>query len=474
MLLPASSEFVQLCRAQVALVIQGFGADRSAVYLTEQVEGAEDANLNPLVIYPDDAQDWSHAINWQIAGMTPPLRSSPQMLTQADGTDEHHHDANHHPDSEPELPPPVAPPSQGSLLVLPGRNPHQSQPPEEGDSAQQLILPLMHETMVVGILMVSRQNDPWTLWEQTQLDQIAQTLSLACALDQRSQWLSHTGYQRRLLQSQEHDTLSTLLHQFRNPLTALRTLGKLMLKRLQPGEANRDLAESIVQQSDRLESLLQEFDQTIDLGEAALADLDDPPASAIPSKPAALPPAVGILSGAELQLQPCWLAEVLHPLIQATHGQIEDHRLTLQTHLPKDFPPVQGNPVALAEVFSNLIDNAIKYTPEGGTVRVSLERTQAFPPPPSTDGHWQQIVSISDSGLGIPSVDLSRIFERNYRGIQAEGEIPGTGLGLAIARELMTKMNGTITATSPTVSPLGDGSLGPGSTLTVCLPEKEH
>jgi signal transduction histidine kinase len=80
-------------------------------------------------------------------------------------------------------------------------------------------------------------------------------------------------------------------------------------------------------------------------------------------------------------------------------------------------------------------------------------------------------VFISDSGCGIPAQDLERVFERSYRGVQAQTEIPGTGLGLAIAQNLITQMDGSIQAFSPA---LVSGALdrdNSGSTFMVQLPE---
>ena len=124
-------------------------------------------------------------------------------------------------------------------------------------------------------------------------------------------------------------------------------------------------------------------------------------------------------------------------------------------------PPVQANARALREVLSNLIDNAIKYAPPGGTVQIAvgLERTDAT-------GTWQGI-AIGDTGYGIPEADRDRIFERHYRGIQERGHIPGTGLGLAIVKELVEQMHGKIELISP--NGLSRSPSFPGTTFIVWL-----
>jgi signal transduction histidine kinase len=150
--------------------------------------------------------------------------------------------------------------------------------------------------------------------------------------------------------------------------------------------------------------------------------------------------------------------EILEPLVSSGQAIAQDRQITLTSHIPKSLPPVQGNSKALREVFSNLIDNALKYTPEGGRVSIS---TQLFPATLE--------ISIADTGCGIPREDREHLFERHYRGVQAQGEIPGTGLGLAIAKELIEQMGGTIKV----IGPPSDETHLPGTVFTVSLPFSE-
>ncbi|HEY9707260.1 MAG TPA: sensor histidine kinase, partial [Oculatellaceae cyanobacterium] len=98
---------------------------------------------------------------------------------------------------------------------------------------------------------------------------------------------------------------------------------------------------------------------------------------------------------------------------------------------------------ALREVLSNLIDNALKYTPSGGQVNIRVgEKRQ-------TAQGVMIGIAVSDTGPGIPPQDLEHLFERHYRGVQAATAIPGSGLGLAIAKELIEQMHGDIEVFSP-------------------------
>ncbi len=100
-------------------------------------------------------------------------------------------------------------------------------------------------------------------------------------------------------------------------------------------------------------------------------------------------------------------------------------------------PAVIGDGDRLAQVMMNLISNALKYTPAGGAARITVERAGAG-----------ALVSISDSGIGIPRAELSRVFERFYQVDKARGPQRGTGLGLAIAREIVEAHGGRITVES--------------------------
>jgi len=105
----------------------------------------------------------------------------------------------------------------------------------------------------------------------------------------------------------------------------------------------------------------------------------------------------------------------------------------------------------LERALDNLIGNAVKYSPGGGTVTVSLARDEA---------QQAAILSVRDEGLGIPAGDLPHIFERFHRAGNV-GRIPGTGVGLAAVRQIVEQHGGPITV---------DSAPGQGSTFTVRLP----
>ncbi|MGX7777104.1 cell wall metabolism sensor histidine kinase VicK [Streptococcus pluranimalium] len=109
----------------------------------------------------------------------------------------------------------------------------------------------------------------------------------------------------------------------------------------------------------------------------------------------------------------------------------------------------------MTQVFDNILNNAIKYSPDGGEIKVSMRTTDT-----------QLIVSVSDQGLGIPKKDLPLIFDRFYRVDKARSRAQGgTGLGLAITKEIVKQHNGFIWAKS---------DYGKGTTFTIVLPYEKN
>jgi len=128
-----------------------------------------------------------------------------------------------------------------------------------------------------------------------------------------------------------------------------------------------------------------------------------------------------------------------------------DETHELMVSFPGDFPPVMGDPEKLTEVLTNLIENAMKFSPQGGTITVEG----------AIEGDEVQ-VSVADQGVGIPEADQLRIFERFYRVSESgTGGVPGTGLGLHICRILIQAHGGRIWVESRP---------GEGSRFTFSLP----
>ncbi len=135
--------------------------------------------------------------------------------------------------------------------------------------------------------------------------------------------------------------------------------------------------------------------------------------------------------------------------------KIKNQDETKKYEIIRDYPItpiwVEIDTDKLTQVIDNIMNNAIKYSPDGGTITVSIKTTDE-----------QLILSIADEGLGIPKQDLPKIFDRFYRVDKARSRAQGgTGLGLAIAKEIIKQHQGFIWAKS---------EYGVGSTFTIVLP----
>jgi two-component system NtrC family sensor kinase len=135
--------------------------------------------------------------------------------------------------------------------------------------------------------------------------------------------------------------------------------------------------------------------------------------------------------------------------IEGLRGSAEAKEITLEADLQEFAPLVNGDPVRLRQVIGNLLDNAIKYTPENGVVRLAVE----------AEGD-QVILHISDTGVGIPHADQPYLFDKFFRASNVPEDLPGTGLGLSIVKSIVDNHGGRIWV---------DSKLGEGTTFTVVL-----
>jgi PAS domain S-box-containing protein len=130
----------------------------------------------------------------------------------------------------------------------------------------------------------------------------------------------------------------------------------------------------------------------------------------------------------------------------------KEHQVMVET--PPQLPAMFGNPIRLKQMVANLISNAIKFTPQRGTIKVNLE----------AQGN-QVILQVSDNGPGIPVSDQPYIFDKFYRGANVSPDMPGTGLGLAIVKSIVDYHQGRIWVESV---------LGEGTTFTTVFPTTDH
>ena len=215
-------------------------------------------------------------------------------------------------------------------------------------------------------------------------------------------------------------------HELRTPLTALLGFSELLLAEDVPDSDRREGTTLLHNGAQRLRHLVE---QLLDVSRIDHARL-------------------------ELRLGPVSVAEAteqaLHSIAALPHG------LEISQRFEPDLPPVLADHEKLVQILTNLVSNAVKYSPDGGQITIDARRVG-----PSVR------IEIADQGLGLPSHELDSIFDRFHRvDDERRRTIEGTGLGLYITRQLVEMHGGTVTVHS-----LGKGH---GSTFTVVLPATEE
>src|SRR5215471_244786 len=169
----------------------------------------------------------------------------------------------------------------------------------------------------------------------------------------------------------------------------------------------------------------------------------------------------------ELNVSPLDLSELVRSTVDGVRPAVAGRGLEIECVIDPIASMVSGDADRLAQVLSNLLSNAVKFTPDGGRITVKLNRglwrSRRIDGPQRGHLHECARISVRDSGRGIPSEELERVFERFWRGRNAPArQIGGLGLGLSIARRLVEMHGGDIWAESA-----GEGS---GATFVVELP----
>jgi len=231
----------------------------------------------------------------------------------------------------------------------------------------------------------------------------------------------------RQLETVRRDFVANVSHELRTPVTAIH----LLVETLQNGALGepREAAQFVERIGSEVTHLRQMVDELLEL---SLMEVGERPLRVAPIAVAGLVRA----------------ADRLRPLA-------EERGVDLEFDVTEDVPPIAGDVSRLELVVRNLVHNAIKFTPRGGTVTVAARGVDV-------DGEAQVAVEVRDTGVGIAPEALARVFERFYKADRSrlrDGD--GAGLGLAIARHTVEAHGGRITAAS---------ELGHGTVFTVLLP----
>ena len=234
----------------------------------------------------------------------------------------------------------------------------------------------------------------------------------------------HDVTELRRLERVRTEFVANVSHELRTPLTAIRGyLETLLAGGLDEPDNGRRFLQIVFRHTERLGRLL---DDLMDLSNIELGKVT-------------------------LKREPTDLADVLEPVLAIVWPQAEAKRLAVAADLPRGLPAVSADRDRLVQILLNLVDNAVKFTPEGGRVTVTAS---------SREGMVEVVVA--DTGVGISSTDLPRITERFYRVDKARSRaLGGTGLGLAIVKHLVQAHGGELRIES---------ELGKGTTVSFTLP----
>jgi two-component system phosphate regulon sensor histidine kinase PhoR len=238
----------------------------------------------------------------------------------------------------------------------------------------------------------------------------------------------HDVTELRRLETVRRDFVANVSHELRTPLTAIKGYAETLL-----GAAGEDRATAlrflavIDRHSERLGRLIDDL--------LILSDLE--------------------FGRTPLQRRPIAVGTAIDDALQIVAERAAQRNVDLATEVAADTPPAYVDGDQLRQVLINLVDNAVKYTPEGGHVVVRATRAQL-------GRRTAAAVAIVDTGIGIPSQDLPRLTERFFRVDKARSrELGGTGLGLAIVKHIVHVHGGTLRIES---------AVGQGTTVRVVLP----
>ena len=220
------------------------------------------------------------------------------------------------------------------------------------------------------------------------------------------------------------DFVANVSHELRTPLTAIRGYVEALLDDPPPPDDSRRFLEIIARHTDRMERLVKDL--------LRLARLD---------------------AGQETQeLLDCDLVSVLQGVVHELGATLASKGSTVSLQVDPDLRSIVSDPPKLHDVLRNLLENAVNYSPDGANVAVEAARDGAA-----------VVIRVLDTGPGIPSADLARVFERFYRVDKSRSRAPGgTGIGLAIVKHLVELLGGSVRA---------DNRPEGGAVFTVSLPQ---
>jgi two-component system phosphate regulon sensor histidine kinase PhoR len=234
----------------------------------------------------------------------------------------------------------------------------------------------------------------------------------------------HDITELRRLEKVRQDFVANVSHELRTPVASIKGYAETLMDGALEDPANRQgFVKTIHENSDRLAHLI---DDLLDLSKIESGKMK--------------------MTFAPLEIRP-----VIERCLNILERQITAKRLSMSIVIPGELPKVSADETRLSQVLLNLLDNAVKYTPESGAIKIT-----------ASAGEKAVQVEVADTGIGIPEKDLPRVFERFYRVDKARSrELGGTGLGLSIVKHIVLAHGGEVGVRS---------DFGHGSTFSFSIP----
>ena len=235
----------------------------------------------------------------------------------------------------------------------------------------------------------------------------------------------HDITELRRLEDIRKDFVANVSHELRTPISSIKGYAETILDGKVDNENTlKDFIGIIYQDSNRLANLI---DDLLDLSRIESGKM-------------------------KMEFEPLGIRSIVNRSVSVLEKSAKDKGISIKVDIPENLPKVSGDEKRLSQVFLNLLDNAIKYTPENGSIIVNAYPTGKFV---QTD--------ISDTGMGISEKDIPRIFERFYRVDKGRSrELGGTGLGLSIVKHIVGAHNGQVWVKS---------TLAQGATFSFTIPQ---
>ncbi|NUS35859.1 MAG: histidine kinase [Pseudarthrobacter sp.] len=310
--------------------------------------------------------------------------------------------------------------------------PHDRLPTAIAGAVSTLAVPIGEGNTSLGIIWIAMMDRPRT-WSDAELGLIQHVAgNAAYGLIQSHLISSQQQVVKRLreLDKAKTDFLATVNHELRTPLTSIMAYLDMIQESTQHPVSKEvhQMLDIVVRNTERLRTLVEDMLSVSRHG-----------------------PDEGTL-----HLAPVRLGQTLDLVASALRPLATLQNVTIDVDPVPEDPEILGDEVQLQQVFTNLVSNAIKFTPSGGRIEVGSESHAA------SDGSKWATVRVADTGIGISSDEIDHVFTRFYRASNAmSGAIPGTGLGLAISKDIVDRHGGQINVAS---------TLGGGTTVTVSLP----